>query len=170
MNATSPHPSRGVRRPIVLGTYASYLLLVFLWEPSKALGNGWLAVVGGFSLLTMFGYAFIFAFQASLFTPSAGGALDERQRAVQDRAFRVSYQILSAGVLLAALYGFIAADSGSLWLPDTSNELQAVFWGLWLLATTLPAAVHCWLEPDPPTPDLPAEAPNSGENHRAPTN
>lgn len=142
--------SRAVRRRIVLGTYASYLLLVFLWEPSKALGNGWLAVVGGFSLLTMLGYTLISAFQVGLLAPRAGGALDERQRAVQDRAFRVSYQILSAGVLFAALYGFIAADSGSLWLPETSNELQAVFWGVWLLATTLPAAMLCWLEPEPP--------------------
>lgn len=149
MNTTSPEPSRGARRLIVLGTYASYLLLVFLWESGKALGNGWLAVVGTLGLLTLLGYALISAFQAGLLAPPAGGALDERQRAVQDRAFRVSYWIFSTGVLFAALYGYIAADSGSLWLPETSNELQAVFWGIWLLATTLPAAVLCWLEPDP---------------------
>lgn len=128
------------------------ILLVFLWEPAKALGGaswGWLAVVGPLGFLTLLGYAFISAFQAGLLAPQTGGALDERQRTVQDRAFRVSYWIFSTGVLFAALYGYIAADSGSFWLPETSNELQAVFWGFWLLATTLPAAVLCWLEPDP---------------------
>lgn len=145
----SPWSSRPVRRLIVLGTYASYLLLVSFWEPSKVLGGAWLAVVLPLGLLTLLGYTLVSVFQSGLLWPQPGGALDERQLAVQDRAFRVSFWLLSTGVLLAALYGYIAADSGSLWLPRTSSELQAVFWGVWLLVTTLPAAVLCWLEPDP---------------------
>jgi len=138
-----------MRRFAVVLTYLSYLLLVLLWEPSKALGDGWLAVVGAFALLTLAGYVLVVVYQLTVLFPQPDRTLDERQRAVQDRSLRVAYGILATGVLLAALYGLMAADSGALWLPGTANALQAVFWGVWLLVTTLPAAVLCWLEPDP---------------------
>ncbi|ADI15602.1 hypothetical protein [Truepera radiovictrix] len=142
--------SRFVRRISVVGTYVSYLLLVLLWEPSKALGGAGFALLLLLGLLTVLGYVLICVFQLVLLWPQPGGMLDERQLAVRDRAFRVSFWVLSASVLFAALYGYLAADSGLFWLPQTSSERQAVFWGVWLFVTTLPAAVLCWLEPDVP--------------------
>lgn len=89
-SSTSVWSSRPVRRIVVFETHASYLPLVSLWEPSKALGGAWLAVVLPLGLLTLLGYTLVSVFQISLLWPQPGGALDERQLAVQDRAFGAS--------------------------------------------------------------------------------
>ena len=83
-------------------------------------------------------------------------ALDEREQRVRDRAYLRSYQALAALVVLGGVYAALAWDTRArwgLWLPQTWNEVQAVFCGLLLLAMTLPAAVIGWTEPD-----LPVEA------------
>ena len=48
---------------------------------------------------------------------------------------------------MVPLYAMIGLDNGW-WLPRTFNELQAVFWGALLLASTLPSAILAWTEPD----------------------
>jgi hypothetical protein len=140
---TAVWSTRPIRRAAVVLTYLSYLSLVVLWEPSKALGAAWLAVVGTFGLLTIMGYVLLVVFQLTILFPQPDRTLDERQRAIQDRSVRVAYNVLAAGVLVGAFCGLIAADSGRLWLPRTFDALQAVFWGVWLVVTTLPAAVLC---------------------------
>jgi len=148
--------SRAARRRLVIGAYGGYLALVVFWALSSRAGAPWLMV---FALLA--GLVTLYSYGRLLYTGgfwnlanNPDDRLDERQRRVRDAAYRWAYAISSATVFLALLYWYIAADVADadklkLWLPSTFGERNAVFWGAWLLLTTLPAAVLAWLEPDP---------------------
>lgn len=82
--------------------------------------------------------------------------LDERQRAVRDRAFRCGYALLGGAVVLAASYLALALDFG--WpLPRSAGAIQLVIWTVVVATTTIPTAVLAWTEPDP-DPDDPQAA------------
>lgn len=151
--ATTSTSTRHLRRVAVIAIYLGYLLMTLLWTPAKALGWGWAVIVSSLGLLAVMGYAMLMVSQYGIMSSQNKASLDERQEAVRNRAYRLAYGILGALACFAALYLYIAADSGSLWLPTTSNELQAAFWGVLLLTSTLPAAVLAWTEPDPVAPD-----------------
>ena len=85
-------------------------------------------------------------------TNDPDGAIDERQRAVRDRAYRSSYLVLS-GLLIAAFgYGIVAVDWG-LPRPRTHGALGLVVWTVVVLVTLLPTTVLAWSEPDPAADD-----------------
>jgi hypothetical protein len=96
------------------------------------------------------------AFSCLLFIWRAAGGLvlatthllDERQRSVRDRAFRIAYLILSL-VFLAGT----AFYSWRFVRPEQSHGTHFVLpvgIGVILLSLTLPLAVVAWTEPDPP--------------------
>jgi len=77
--------------------------------------------------------------------------LDERQRAVRDRAYRRGYALLGAAVVLAATYLALALAFG--WpLPRSTGAVQMVLWTVIVVTITIPAAVLAWTEPDPADP------------------
>ena len=76
--------------------------------------------------------------------------LDERQQRVRDRAYLYGYRGLGSAVVVVSVYAGIAFDN-AWWLPTTWNQVQAVVWGVLLLAVTLPTAILAWIEPDAPS-------------------
>jgi hypothetical protein len=138
--------SQKIRRLLVLGCYGGYLTLVLTWVlVPQPLRSPLTLVIGLLCLICM----------GALHLPNLLGIssgedrlLDERQREFRNKMYLLAYQILGAIVMILALYAYIAADSKTLWLPNGELELQAVFWGIWVLVTTLPAALVAWLEPD----------------------
>lgn len=154
--------NRRWRQIAVIATYLGYLLMTLLWTPAKALGWGWLVVVSSLGFLAVMGYGLLMASQYGIMSNARQTVLDERQEGVRNRAYRVAYQLLAGLGGFTALYGYIATDSGRGWLPSTSNELQAVFWGFLLVSSTLPAAVLTWTEPEPVQEELPCHRVSEG--------
>ena len=138
--------NRNARRAIVLTCYLGAIIMAFGWTLEQPLR--WFVVIP-------FGFACILA-MGSLLMPYALGVsdggdemLDERQQQVRNLNYLNAYRILGLLVVCTALYWYIAADSGQFWLPKTSYEINVVFWGVLLLAITLPTAIAAWTEPDP---------------------
>lgn len=150
---TQPPLPRAWRRRAVVAIYGGYATVVGLfWLNANAdlpLWTGVLPLLAG--LVMLFGVSAILFGQGHPvdLANQTDEVLDERERQVRDRAFRFAYMGLAAAFTLLAVYGAMAADSGLGWLPSTWNERQAVTWGVFLLAWTLPTAVVAWTEPDP---------------------
>ena len=70
--------------------------------------------------------------------------LDEYELRLRGKAMSLTYAIFSGLVLLSVLYSAIAADKG-FWFPSTYEEFNGIFWGVFLYASILPAAVLCWI-------------------------
>ena len=74
--------------------------------------------------------------------------LDERLVQIRNAAFRTAFRAF-AGV---ALIGWIVAIAAIQLQPNNEGFLNAwlIFFGVAMLATTLPTAIVAWREPDPP--------------------
>jgi hypothetical protein len=73
--------------------------------------------------------------------------LDEFELRLRGRALSLSYAIFTGLMLLAVLYSAIASDNGW-WFPNSYEEFNGVFWGIFLYASVLPTAILSWtLEP-----------------------
>jgi hypothetical protein len=73
-------------------------------------------------------------------------ALDERQRYVRDRAYRWSYSFVALLLIMQMFYTAVALDK-NLWLPDSYEQANVLFWALFLLVMTLPPCLLAWTEP-----------------------
>lgn len=82
--------------------------------------------------------------------------IDERLRAVRDRAYRKAYQWLTMGFALLVFYAIASTMGLSLWLPTSLSQRLALLAIGGLIVTTLPQAIIAWTEPD--EPDERAEA------------
>jgi hypothetical protein len=73
--------------------------------------------------------------------------LDERLVQIRNAAFRTAFRVF-AGV---ALIGWIVAMEAMQLQPNDAGRLNAwlIFFGVALLANTLPTAIVAWREPDP---------------------
>lgn len=69
--------------------------------------------------------------------------LDEFELGVRQQALSRAYMVMSAIVALSLVYGGIANDIGW-WLPRDDAHWNALFWGFFLWATMLPAALLSW--------------------------
>lgn len=63
-------------------------------------------------------------------------------------AYLDAYRVVSASAVLGTIWIAIGVDKGLWWIPRTYNEWNYVFWGLFILTTSLPAAFLSWREPD----------------------
>jgi hypothetical protein len=80
-----------------------------------------------------------------------GAALDERERQLRDRAWVVSYQVLSAVVLAVVIVlGISVFVLGRQVVVDAALT-NAVVLSVAVLLPILPAAALAWIEPDAPT-------------------
>lgn len=145
---------RSRRRTLVLATYlgfAAFMAVMYRgytneprWPAPLAVSAAILFVATAAAflrLLTAPGYA----------ADSVDRRLDERQRLVRDRAYRVAYYgltLLFGALSLGVLY---AASSEDNW---SSVQVAALFvpW-LTFLPGSLPSAVVAWTEPDLPDDD-----------------
>ena len=80
--------------------------------------------------------------------------LDERELAERNRAAYGAYSIFSGLVLLGIIYLMIARDLIAnqkliLWLPETGEHWNAIFWGLLIASLTLPGAILAWGKGEP---------------------
>lgn len=141
--------SRASRRHLVAATYGGYLALVGVGIVLGRLGAGWASLPP--ILFGVAGFVGWLVLRRAMGTTAdlPDAALDERQRAVRDRAYVVAYRFVGALFFLAAVYGGLAWDSGRLWLPGDWVAIQAIVWSVFLLVTTLPSAALAWDEPEP---------------------
>ncbi len=90
------------------------------------------------------------SFQRQAQEPDA--KLDERELAQRNKAAYRAFSVFAGLVLVGLIYLQLRldlADRVSLWAPTTREHWSALFWGLLLLALTLPAAFLAW-EKEPP--------------------
>ena len=70
--------------------------------------------------------------------------LDEYELRLHGRALSLSYATFTGLALLAILYAAIASDKGG-WFPDSYEDFNGVFWGVFLYASVLPTAILSWI-------------------------
>lgn len=68
--------------------------------------------------------------------------LDERERAMRDRAFIGAFQFVTAVVSLAWLYGMVAWIA-KLWLPE-AQQIWMLLWLIGMLIYGLPTSIAAW--------------------------
>ena len=139
------------RRAAVVALYLGSLLLGVAWcvrrEDEYGVVLMGLMVLCG--LISFLGLVSVWrAAHGLILTPAQ--LLDERQRGVRDRAYRVSYLVVSlAFVGASAIYSaLVLHPSGA---PGSQEPMLAPLgFGALLLTMTFPLAVVAWTEPDPP--------------------
>ncbi len=142
--------SRAHRRLLVIASYVSYVGGTGLLG-SGLLRNEPLLLVA--LVMVVVGGGFVGLFWLwKLFPNRRARELDERQRGVRDRAYRVAYQwVVAVCFLLIVVDGFVfdvfdvLGDLGRRLISDKS--LSGVVLCLLLF---LPSSVAAWIEPDPP--------------------
>lgn len=70
--------------------------------------------------------------------------LDEYELSLRYRATTGAYATFAMLALVGLLYCAIASDKG-LWFPSTYEQLNGVFWGVFLYASVLPSAFVAWM-------------------------
>ncbi len=152
--------SRATRRRAVLALYLGYpTFIAAMWLGSffnhrqqHAIAAPFLGIVIVASAAMLWGGYTLLARTAINLPNIADRVLDERQRLVRDGAYRVSFRLVSGVLLIAALYMLLAL--GFEWpLPRSGDAAQAIFWGVFIVTTTLPTAVIAWTTPAPPAVD-----------------
>jgi hypothetical protein len=118
-----------------MGTTASNLL----WGPVSFVMIG-TTIVGSFVL-----YRYVRG-RADM----PGRNLDERERQLRDRAWILSYQVLSAVVVAAVVVVGISVFAFGRTVTLDANLVNALVLSVAVLLPVLPAAALAWIEPDPP--------------------
>jgi hypothetical protein len=79
-----------------------------------------------------------------------GRNLDERERQLRDRAWILSYQVLSAVVVTAVVVVGISVFAFDRTVTLDANLVNALVLSVAVLLPVLPAAALAWIEPDAP--------------------
>jgi hypothetical protein len=144
MTATLDRPAR-FPRWMILAMYGAYPAGLVLLEARDALP----ATVAGLVLITL---SFVLAarlWRSPWWRPgnAPDAQLDERELALRNRAYQRAYTLIGCGALLALIYVQLAFDGDDRlrwWLPASYEEASRLFWGVFLVAVTLPAALLAW--------------------------
>ena len=150
-----PTLRQGPRRLLVVGAFAGYPLLQLgyslLVAPGRLPQPIWAPIAVALFSISLIGVFAIYGYGHGRIGERRGQVLDERQRALRDRALVTSYGIATAviglgvaGVALLALQGPLVLGFG---------DLVPVVIGLGLYLPFLPFASLAWIEPDAPTDD-----------------
>jgi membrane-associated protease RseP (regulator of RpoE activity) len=78
-----------------------------------------------------------------------GRRLDEREKELRDRAWILSYQVLSAVVVAAVILIGIAVFVLGRAVTFDASLVNAIVLSVAVLLPILPAAALAWIEPDP---------------------
>lgn len=71
-------------------------------------------------------------------------ALDEFELRLRGRALGLAYAAFTALALVCVMYAAVASDKGG-WFPDSYEEFNGIFWGIFLYASVLPTAILSWI-------------------------
>ena len=142
--------SRAHRRLLVVASYVSFVGGTGLLG-SGLLRNEPLLLVA--LVMVVVGVGFVGLFWLwRLFPDRRDRELDERQRGVRDKAYRVAYQwVVAVCFLLIVVDGFVfdlfdvLGDFGRRIISEKSLSGTVLF-----LLLFLPSSVAAWIEPDPP--------------------
>lgn len=143
--------ARAHRRLLVVSTYTG-LILGAVGDIFARWNSG-----SGLPALSMAGLLFFAGAAGSLvlvvrFSQGARDPqIDERQRAVRDRSYRLAYQVLIAGYCII-LFGvsFLQLAFEYDLVAGLASSSTTVMSFLLILLMTLPSAMAAWSEPDPP--------------------
>ncbi len=143
--------SRRRRRWSVVALYGAYVLIcastvIVANFASRAVQAAGLALLvagvaaAAYGVFTLLGRTFVNA-------PNIrDAALDERQRARRNEALVRAYPFVGIFAALGLVYMMI----GDAWpLVRNFTVIEALFWGVFLLAISLPSSIIAWTEPDP---------------------
>ena len=143
--------ARSRRRLLVLATYLCFAVFLVVMYRGYTAEPRWPGLLGLVAVILFVATAA--AFMRLVTAPGYAAdtldrPLDERQRLVRDRAYRLAYYVLTllfGALSLGALY---AASNDDAW----SSVRVATLFVPWLtfLPGSLPTAVVAWTEPDPP--------------------
>lgn len=149
---SSPHADRApgvslrTTRALTLAALLAYPAgcLVYGWGPDGAAGGIPSKLAGlGLVLVALLAAAPIFGSQAQRIVADQPDKLDEYELALRHRALAKGYAALSGLLLIAIFYCGVASDAGW-WLPRSYDAFNALFWGAFLYAVLLPAALLAW--------------------------
>ena len=143
---------RSTRRFWLVAAYASLAALLFL---------GWTGVLTSDTLILTAAFAVMAVFvrlnrATGTVADKPKSVLDERQEAMRNRAYRLSYQIMMVLALLLGLAFALVRSSFTDYpsffaLSDTEAAVRAALGVYFVLLFILPTTVIAWLEPNPPT-------------------
>jgi hypothetical protein len=149
--------SRRFRRRLLVATYAAWIavavivkLLSFVYPRSSWLI--WVLLAANVII-----QAFWVERRTIISTPALADAeLDERLVQTRNAAFRTAFRPFA----LVALIGWLVSIEAMQAQPNDQGFLNAflIFFGVALLASTLPTAIVAWREPDPTEAEPPAPA------------
>jgi hypothetical protein len=149
--------SRRFRRRLVIATYAGWIVMAAM---VKLLSFGpfprtWLPVL---LLAANFIIQAIWLGRRTIInTPALVDAeLDERLVQSRNAAFRTAFKVFAPVALIGWIVAMVAVQLQS----NDQGFLNAwlIYFGVALLALTLPTAIVAWREPDPADPEPPAQA------------
>jgi hypothetical protein len=139
------------RRGVVLAMYAGFavfLAIMYLGYSATPRWPWWLAVPAIVTFVAT-GYAFVrLAMAPGYAADTLDRFLDERQRLVRDRAYRVAYYVVTGLMILLSVGVIYIAGSEDTW---SAWREPALFlpWAAFIVGS-LPTAIVAWAEPDPP--------------------
>jgi hypothetical protein len=103
------------------------------------------SVIGyGLILLALVSYAPLIGSSIQRIVGEEVKVLDEFELRLRGRALSLSYATFTVLVLLGVMYAAIASDKGG-WFPNSYEEFNGIFWGVFLYASVLPTAILSWI-------------------------
>lgn len=152
---TRPAPSRlprRARRLIITGVVllAAAALVTVAVMPEGSLGGSLAKLVTAIG--TVAGFTLVMTRSASWFLGNAPDSeLDERERAIRDRAYFKAYGVFAGLAIVCAFYMLDLGPDLGLWTPESHNQWWAIVWVFVMLGLGLPAGFVAWDLPDPVT-------------------
>jgi hypothetical protein len=98
----------------------------------------------GLILLALCAYAPLIGTSLQRIVGEETKQLDEYELRLRGRALSASYTAFSAFALMLVIYAAIAIDKG-LWVPNSYEAFNGLFWGIFLYASVLPTALLSWM-------------------------
>lgn len=128
-------------RALTLGALVAYPIgaLTVAW------GDSLLAAVSGYGLVlvSLICVTIVMGTSFQRVVGEQPDRLDEYELKLRSRAMSAAYICLSVLALLAIIYAAIGTDKG-LWVPDSYEEYNGLFWGVFLFTSMLPSASLAW--------------------------
>jgi hypothetical protein len=140
---------RGARRAVVATCYLGYVAMIVCWATLPQPARWFLVIPLGLACVLAMGLL-LMPYVLGI-SDGPDKLLDERQVRRRNETYLNAYRGLGALVVLGSAYATVASGNDWLWMPSTFEQTQAIAYGAWGLALTLPTAIGSWAEPDPPT-------------------
>ena len=149
-----PHTPQRLRRLVVAATFAGYPLVVLgyanLVEPGHVPVAIWAPVALALMATTILGIFAVYGFAGERMRERS--LLDERERAMSDRALVLSYGVVTTALVLALSALATATALGGPVTIDMET-LTPILIAAGVFVPVLPFAALAWIEPDAPRDD-----------------